>query len=375
MRRKRLHIVFVVAVGLVFLLPSWNMVFLTLPDASQHEHRKLASMPGIKLQAVDSLPYQFDIWFNDHFSFRNALINGRMALDILLFKQSPIPAFVVIGKEKWLYNTGHEIEIYRGTNRFDEEELQILSDKLSERKQFITSHNARMIYVVAPTKYSVYPEFLPLNLNRINHESRTDQFVRILQQERIPFVDLREALLRAKNDSLQLFYKGDNHWTHHGAFVAYQAVIRYLYSLDTAVGAPLALSDYTIISKPTHKGNLSDMLYLRNGCGDVKFNYQRKVANTTKSDTHRIYTPPSYFRFKENYEERYSNNKPKSLKILIIRDSFGDHITHFLKEHFRETVCIFDAWEYNLNPDIIIREKPDIVMFLVLESFTDTMLQ
>ena len=55
-------------------------------------------------------------------------------------------------------------------------------------------------------------------------------------------------------------------------------------------------------------------------------------------------------------------------KILVIRDSFGDQLIPFLKEPFSESVFIFDGWDYGLNKEIIETVKPDIVIFLGLET-------
>tara|TARA_Y100000385_G_scaffold291322_1_gene368588 strand:- start:3206 stop:3364 length:159 start_codon:yes stop_codon:yes gene_type:complete len=40
----------------------------------------------------------------------------------------------------------------------------------------------------------------------------------------------------------------------------------------------------------------------------------------------------------------------------------------FLREYFEESVFIFDAWQYKLNGDIIDRIKPDVVVYLTLDS-------
>ena len=40
----------------------------------------------------------------------------------------------------------------------------------------------------------------------------------------------------------------------------------------------------------------------------------------------------------------------------------------FTKEMFNETLYIFDAWQYLLNEDIILKYKPDLVVFQGLET-------
>ena len=65
----------------------------------------------------------------------------------------------------------------------------------------------------------------------------------------------------------------------------------------------------------------------------------------------------------------YRNASDTTLpRILFIRDSFGDLLIPFLKEPFSESVFIFDGWNYGLNKKIIETVKPDIVIFLGLET-------
>jgi len=79
---------------------------------------------------LNSFPAAFEKWYSDHFPFRNTLINGRMTVDIYGFRQSPIPSFVIMGQDNWLYNTGNEIEVFRGTNLFSAEDLRAMQREL-----------------------------------------------------------------------------------------------------------------------------------------------------------------------------------------------------------------------------------------------------
>jgi len=370
MKKKTLRI------GFIFLIATSAFFFglMGFRDAgssfSMFENRRLAKLPALSLIQKDSFPEAFEHWQADHFAFRNVFLNGMMGFTIQVMKQSPIPEYVVIGKDNWLYNTGHEIDVYRGTNRFSQAELDQIRKEILIRKAFIESQSAHILFAVSPLKYSVYPEYVPVSVNRVNDSSRTDQFIECLTVAGVPVVDLRKALQKAKKDGNPLFYKSDNHWNHNGAFVAYQALMKAMKNMEPGVGEPLQKSDYTIKTKPGMIGNLGKMLYLKEEDSDLKYTYTRKTPHQTRIDTNEIYTAPKGFNYAKSYEERFTNGNKKSPKILIIRDSFGEYPSSFLKEHFSETVCIFDAWEYKLNPDIIKQEKPDIVLFMVLESFT-----
>lgn len=368
MVRKIFKIIFIALFAVILLL--FGVLSLRNPetDKSNYENRNLAKFPSSGSLLKDSFPTEFDYWYSDHFPFRNVFLNTMMEFNIKVIKQSPIPEFVVIGKDNWLYYATNEIGVFRGTSRFSDDELQKILDELKSRRLFIESHGAKMIFAISPTKYSIYPEYVPSNLIRVNKVSRTDQLVKFLQGGGFPVTDLRKALLNNKSNDIPLFFKGDNHWNLNGAFYAYEALIAEMQKLLPSVGNSLSKSDYSITTIGVGEGNLSKMLFMNDGCGDSAYNYVRCTPNQTYTDTNEIYTPPKGFFAPDSYEERYSNGNKKSPKLLIIRDSFGYFPSQFLKEHFSETVCIFDAWEYRLNEDIILKEKPDIVLFIVLES-------
>ena len=77
-----------------------------------------------------------------------------------------------------------------------------------------------------------------------------------------------------------------------------------------------------------------------------------------------------------NYERRYINEHSKSgLRVLFIRDSFGNQLVPFVKEPFAESLFIFDAWRYELNKPIIEKVKPDVVIFLGLETHLESFIK
>jgi hypothetical protein len=52
----------------------------------------------------------------------------------------------------------------------------------------------------------------------------------------------------------------------------------------------------------------------------------------------------------------------------MIHDSFGSTLIPFFNEHFSKSVYIFDGWQHAFNEEIVLNEKPDIYIQLVVES-------
>jgi hypothetical protein len=84
---------------------------------------------------------------------------------------------------------------------------------------------------------------------------------------------------------------------------------------------------------------------------------------------------PNGFPYGWDYEIVMENPKVNNLKLLVIRESFGGAMIKFYQEGFGKSVVIFDAWKHKLNEDIIIKEKPDIVIQQVVESFLPNLLE
>jgi len=75
------------------------------------------------------------------------------------------------------------------------------------------------------------------------------------------------------------------------------------------------------------------------------------------------------FPYTAEYEIVYTITNDSLPTMLMIRDSFGKTIIPFLNEHFSKSVYIFDGWHHGFNEDIVLNEKPDIFIQLILESF------
>ena len=65
----------------------------------------------------------------------------------------------------------------------------------------------------------------------------------------------------------------------------------------------------------------------------------------------------------------YTTKNVSLPKLLLIRHSLGFSLIPFLSEHFSESVYIFDGWHHESNKEIVLNEKPDIYIQLVLESY------
>ena len=85
------------------------------------------------------------------------------------------------------------------------------------------------LFVVAPSKHDVYPEFMPDRLNRVRDDSRLDQLMAYIEAffpaPPVDILDLRPTLAEARKSGVRLFHKTDTHWNDRGAWAAYRKAI------------------------------------------------------------------------------------------------------------------------------------------------------
>ena len=159
----------------------------------------------------------------------------------------------------------------------------------------------------------------------------------------------------------------DNHWNEYGAYVAYKNIMES-FSKEFPELLPVDISDFIIESRETKGKNLTNLLGIPDGVTEQEINLKPKFNRIAIEGKKSNYQPPSYFPYKDSYEQIYETKNVEQLKLLVIQDSFGATLIPFLSEHFNKSVYIFDAWQHAFNEDIVLKEKPDIYLQLVVES-------
>ncbi|HEX2901548.1 MAG TPA: hypothetical protein VHS96_17685, partial [Bacteroidia bacterium] len=80
------------------------------------------------------------------------------------------------------------------------------------------------------------------------------------------------------------------------------------------------------------------------------------------------YPPIADFPYDWDYESVREIEGRDSPKLLLITDSFGHNIFPYLAEQFGRSVKIFDGWQYKLNREIVLQERPDVVILMPMEA-------
>ncbi|HEX7569470.1 MAG TPA: hypothetical protein VF492_03095 [Verrucomicrobiae bacterium] len=188
--------------ALFLLLPLLDLAFHLDPSAPPSENRLPAALPhrpdgfaGLKKFFAD-----WEIYFNDHFGFCKTLVNWHNRFKWSLFQEQNANN-VLVGTGGWIYLAERRmIEHFCGTLPFTEPELQAWQKLLEHRRNWLAQRGVKYIFVLAPDKHSVYPEFLPVWLKDLGGRTRADQFFDYMQaHSTVAVLDPRPVLFAAKN--------------------------------------------------------------------------------------------------------------------------------------------------------------------------------
>jgi hypothetical protein len=356
---------FSVAFLAILSLPIINDCLGLVKFKRTDENRLFHDKLEIDIAKLDKFPENFDTYFNDNFTFRTPLLKIFHKIKFKVFHVSSNQEDVLIGKDGWYFLGGIEKEIFEGRKNFTEEELELFNKLWTERINYLTSKKIKTYWLICPTKHAVYTDKLPSNVIINNGLSRTQLLKTKIDQQFPNLILDPTSFLINQRKRYKLYFQLDNHWNQRAGNLVSRYILNNL-KKDFPLLNPSYLDDY--LWKDTIKQD--GIHYAALGINELAEKIE--IATAKHSFTHEIkrygFKPPKDFVYQWDYEKRFNNEANGKYRILVIRDSFGDDIIPFLKEAFRESVFIFDNWKYGMDKEIIDKIKPDIVLYISLET-------
>lgn len=330
--------------------------------ASRAENRRMADEPtllrlqdahvtstGGKLKALARFPGQFKYYLSDHFGFRSLLIRAHGLLMVKCLGVTSNPA-VILGKDGWLYlgNDG-SLEDWRNIDPFTPAQLEQWRQMLEARDRFCRTRGIPYLFVVAPSKYDIYPEHMPDALTQVRRECRLDQLLEYLRSTHSPVqvLDLRAPLLAAKPDGVRLFQKTDTHWNDRGAWIAYKAIAMAAKAHVPGVRI-LAEEDFVPATRVRSGMDLAGLLGLNDVLSEQSLDLIPRIPLRLPHVEQNMVEPIT--------TEPTASGQPR---MVMFRDSFMTTVLPFLAESFGRGVYL---WEDGFDPSVIRAEHPDIVI-------------
>lgn len=352
-----------VATIISFILILFTPLIVSLLGIDKHikinENRNLAKLPKFDLNRAHNYPIEFANYFNDNFGLRTSLVRLNNSLKLKYLKTSTHPQ-VAIGKEDWLYYTPEDnykdILNIQPLNQTDLEEIKTNLEKIDS---YFNSKGAKFYFLVAPTSQTIYPEYLPDYLKKVNDKSKLDQLREYLaNNSSIQFIDPSEDLKNSK-DLGRLYYKHDLHWNLLGSYIASNKLI-FEISKDFPLIKPKKLTEYMITYQKSPQKDLELML----GVTDF-YQEEEPILKLKSGEKAKLISGDCRTIYMRCSELLTQNPDSKLPKLLMYRDSYGSWLTPFLSEYFSVAHYLWQARPYSIQE--LDQDKPNVVIWELTE--------
>ena len=359
---KRWTNVLLVAVFMALLwLPTFDWWFHFDQSPAFNEKRPPAAWPQSKpgLDGLQQYVRGLEAYFNDHFGFRKMLVNWHNRFKWSFFKEQNANN-VLVGTGGWIYMAERRmIEHFRGTLPFTEPELQAWQKLLEHRRDWLAQRGVKYIFVLAPDKHSVYPEFLPVWLKDLGGRTKADQFFDYMKaHSTVEVFDPRPVLFAAKK-SAPVYLQTDTHWNQLGCFLVCEEMVRALAKHQLPEIAPVALDSFDRTNRQPKGG---DLLTFRGT--PISKTESNAVILIPKAELPEIKT---FVPTGSHYQELATAKNPQGHGLAFVyTDSFGHGWIPFLGYQFGEADFY---WQYPLDGRLIERQKPVVVISEMLERY------
>ncbi|MFO1059727.1 MAG: hypothetical protein U1E53_22510 [Dongiaceae bacterium] len=292
---------------------------------------------------------ELDAYLTDHMGLRPQLLEAVAEARRLL--GAPASPMVVAGRSGWLFiDNEHSIEQHAGRRPLAPEVLRQQVGVIRRLHAWLAARGIGFVFVIAPDKETIYPEFLPPGL-RLSGPNPADQLLAALAAHReIPVVDLR-PVLRAAKPLGRLYMMSDTHWTSLGGFVGLQAVLQ-------RAGRNLPPLSFYGIETARVPGDLARMARWPAPPDEAWVIPVRRFPDPVLA-SRTVSTAP----LEMVIETRLRGGG----RILVLSDSFGVVWLPYLADIAERVVWRFD--HRNLDLAWIEAQKPDLVIVELIERF------
>ena len=359
--KKTSSIIIVVIFFSLLVVPHIADKIVKSDRSVANENRNLTKLP--EEFDYEKIASQLEECYNDRIPFRSNLLKCSQKLQSKLFAFSLGNSLK--GKNDFYFyqpgNWENTVEHFCGKWALRYNELEERRKFMVKLHKFLKKEKKEFLFVIAPNKIQIYPEYLPERRNHPESEKSPDrQFIKYMQQHNpeIPLMELRSPLLAAKKfygDAL--FYRADTHWSPVGGYIGAAAIIKH-FSPDTAkLPAP---GDFKI--KPNGLKEPDDM---RN----------QILNNSTTVDYPEMVPDVAVFKGKlvgdgKPFLVSINPNAKDKRKVLMYRDSFTVNMQPWISNHFRE---VHYVRMHRVSRQLIRKIDPDIVIVEYVARLTRKM--
>lgn len=337
MIKKILKYAYIVIFMMISLAPLGLFVLCHFASSNEQvniEKREVKSFPAIYSEAGinESFDDECEEWLNQNIPFRAELLSN---INVMLSDYMHNPTSnVVTGSEGWIYSE-ETINDYMNTNSFSDDELKRIAISLSIIEARVSQEGGNFLFVAAPNKNSIYPEYMPERYIRAGQNNLV-RLYEALDKENVNYANLIDALLEVKADTADigsLYYKRDTHWTPLGALIGYKAIME---------GLGKEPSDYDISnvnSEYSRRSDLDKLLYPAIDRKDKEYIFDTNLDYDSFEFTYPAGVTDTKAQLEnfmsdaEDHDNNFTTKKYRTLNqktLYMVRDSFGRALLPFM---------------------------------------------
>lgn len=326
------------ALGTLFLL------FAAMPAAKSRwtaQTTDLAEMPELLSEGKTDLHVlsRYGKYFEDRFAFRTDLITADSRLNLAFFNETAVDQ-VIAGKDGWLYYSG-TMHDYKRENRFSDRQLYNIAHNLKLINDYYDTLGIRFIFVTAPNKNSIYPEYLPYYIKEGEGSSNAERLRGFLEDAQVNYIDVSGVL---KNSAERTYYREDTHWNTLGAALAYAKIM--------PLTGKEAYTDYTGLNyelQKIHSGDLAELVFPDNVEPEEDVVYDLEYSWEYEGE------------IADNMDEYILTRNPeKDGSVYMFRDSFGSALLPFFAQEYGSAV--FSRLTPYKIPDPVVQGAETVII-------------
>ncbi len=364
-------------------VPALLIVHSRHETSAYYENRTLAARPDLNWETLWDGSYgsRFETWYSDHASARTLLLKGETAL-LMKVLGRPVVNDVVVDGGVLL----PRMEYSRWSREAYEANAGPISEDFGKLNDHVAANGGTFYFAGFPEQRVYFEDKFPAYMNNHADEAADadEVFEAALTEKGVRFLNM-EAAYDADGRPAGYYSAVDHHFTYHGAYAAYRAILDSLngdgFDLPVLTEADI---DFRELPNP-YLGSRNRKLYNLWPNGEkAVIGVQKDPVAFTRTDNGQPSEKPLFVTPAAEYlpttynlymggdfgETVLETNRPHLPRALIFGDSFTNALETLLYTAFDET-RILDLRHYSEKSlkDYITDYRPDVVLCVMNDTF------
>ncbi len=332
-----------------------------------HQFVNLKNLEGVSAPVTDTA-LTLETWLSgkfadkyqdslsNNFGFRELAIRSQNQIQYSLFKNCNAND-VIVGKNNYLYELKY-IYSYYGIDYLGERYFEESVIKMKFIQDTLKKLNKTFIFLIAPSKASFYPEYIPEKYKTDNVNTNYKSILAKLKKHHVNFIDYNQMFVRLKKTcKYSLYPVAGTHWSEYGNIIAFDSLLNYIQNKTNFTFPDMDYS--TIEMKDGYEGTDNDIGKAMNLLFSPKYGELAYAKLKIKETTNKIKKPSLLMVADSYWMSIYYSHKPKKM--------FNEHSFWYYNnmsfDYFNGTEGLKPV-DLNLKDEI---NKKDIICVMLTE--------